>query len=181
MCHMMGFVCGMLLLEQWGWTKNSFRKRYARYGCTASYAGPISSYVELLNALRNPDGWTTEIGDAVVAGFATYLRRAIVVFTMRDAIVVIPLDGVLDNRPPLNVAYVNRAHFMHVRPSNANLPALIAEPSPATNPEPMAVEEDAPPKKTSEQPPSTIPAMFQAVRPSEREGSQRRVKTWCLG
>ena len=56
---------------------------------------------------------------------------------------------------------------MHVRPRDAN---PIAEPSPATNPEPMAMEEDAPPKKTSEQPPSTIPAMFQAVPLSEREG-----------
>ena len=44
------------------------------------------------------------MGDSVVAGIATYLRRAIVVFTVRDAIVVSLLDGVLDNGPPLNVA-----------------------------------------------------------------------------
>ena len=58
---------------------------------------------------------------------------------------------------------------MHVQPRDADPPAPIAQPSPATNPEPMAMGEDAPPKKTSEQPPSTIRAMFEAVRPSERE------------
>ena len=78
----------------------------------------VCSYMELLNGLRNPDGWTTEMGDVVCC--------ATVVFTVHDANVVrppSPPDGVLDNGPPLNVAYVNRAHFMHVQPRGAHLPA----------------------------------------------------------
>ena len=107
------------------------------------------------------------MGSAVGAGIATYLRRTTMVFTVREAIVVSPLDGVLDNGPPLNVAYVNLAHFMHVRPRDANWPAPIVEPGPATNPEPM--QEDAPAKKANEQPPSTIQAMFQTVTASHPE------------
>ena len=45
----------------------------------------LGSYMELLNELRNPNGWTTEMGDAVVLSIATCLRRAIVVFNVRDA------------------------------------------------------------------------------------------------